>query len=214
MDQTKEEEVKPKNKGGRPRKVLRKQRAKRASPLNALRLAVKRRAIKKAHANPEYRKKNLAALAKARAARKGSPRLGVPDGWTRDTAMMQRVYDGIKADLLMDRMKAEGMIEQTKPGDYEVIIVEVAGKPVEVRVPKTEAGMAEAALREAVIGALSPLTYQKDKLGHIRTVLEWTKPKPATSSNVTVNTEDWLDAALKDNATYNDSNDEGADSAP
>jgi hypothetical protein len=105
---------------------------------------------------------------------------------------MQRVYDGIKADLLMDRMKAEGMIEQTKPGDFETITVEVAGKPVEVRVPKTEAGMAEAALREAVIGALSPLTYQKDKLGHIRTVLEWTKPKPAQTSNVNVNSEDWL----------------------
>jgi hypothetical protein len=215
MDQAKEEEVKPKNKGGRPRKVVRKQRTKRASLLNPLRLAVKRRAIKKAQANPEYRKKNLAALAKARAARKGPPRLGVPDGWTRGTAEMQRVYDGLRADLLMDRMKAEGMIEQTKPGDFEVIIIEVAGKPVEVRVPKTEAGMAEAALREAVIGALSPLTYQKDKLGHIRTVLEWTKPKPAATSNVNVNTEDWLAAALEDNATRNDdSNDEGADSAP
>lgn len=214
MDQTKEEEVKPKNKGGRPRKVQRKPRAKRSPKLSGIRFEARSRIAKAAAANPETRKKKLAALAKANAARKGAPRLGVPDGWTRDTAMMQRVYDGIKADLLMDRMKAEGMIEQTKPGDFDIVIVEVAGKPVEVRVPKTEAGMAEAALREAVIGALSPLTYAKDKLGHIRTVLEWTKPKPAQTSNVNVNSEDWLAAALEDNSTYNDSDDEGATGTP
>lgn len=213
MEAKEEAEVKPKNKGGRPRKVVRKKRTKRPSKLTGVRYEARSRINKASAANPETRKKKLAALAKARAARKG-PRIGVPDGWTRERADMQRVYDGIKADLLMDRMKAEGMIEQTKPGDYEVITVEVAGKPVEVRVPKTEAGMAEAALREAVIGALSPLTYQKDKLGHIRTVLEWTKPKPAQTSNVNVNTEDWLAAALEDNASYNDGNDEGADSAP
>jgi len=85
---------------------------------------------------------------------------------------------------------------------------------VEVRVPKTEAGMAEAALREAVIGALSPLTHSNSKPTYIRTVLEWTKPKPAQTSNVNVNTEDWLAEALKDNTTYNDSDDEGATSAP
>jgi hypothetical protein len=33
---------------------------------------------------------------------------------------MQRVYDGIKADLLIDRMKAEGMVDETKPGDFEL----------------------------------------------------------------------------------------------
>jgi hypothetical protein len=213
MDEAKEEEeVKPKNKGGRPRKVLRKQRKKRVSPLNPLRLAVKRRAALKAHANPEFRKKNLAALAKATAARKGPSRLGVPDGWTRGQADMQRVYDGIKADLLIDRMKAEGMVDETKPGDFEIVLVEYAGKMVEVRVPKTEAGMAEAALREAVIGALSPLTHSNSKPTYIRTVLEWTKPKPATTSNVNVSQEDWLAAALQDN---NDAaEDEGADSAP
>lgn len=210
-----EEEVKPKNKGGRPRKVLRKQRAKRAPVLSGIRFEARSRIAKAAAANPETRKKKLAALAKATAARKGPPRLGVPDGWTRETAEMQRVYDGIKADLLMDQMKAEGMVDATKPGDFEVIIVEVAGKPVEVRVPKTEAGMAEAALREAVIGALSPLTHSAAKPTYIKTVLEWTKPKPAATSNVNLNSEDWLAAALQDNSTYNDStDDEGATSAP
>jgi hypothetical protein len=149
-------------------------------------------------------------MAKARAARKGPARLGIPDGWTRDRADMQRVYDGIRADLIIDKMKAEGMVDETKPGDFELIVVEVAGKPIEVRVPKTEAGMAEAALREAVIGALSPLTHSKEKPTYIRTVLEWTKAKPAQTSNVNLNSEDWLDAALKDNAsTYDEDNDEG-----
>jgi hypothetical protein len=80
-------------------------------------------------------------------------------------------------------------------------------------VPKTEAGMAEAALREAVIGALSPLTHSASKPTYIRTVLEWTKPKPAQTSNVNLNSEEWLAAALQDNSTY-DATDEGADSAP
>lgn len=128
---------------------------------------------------------------------------------------MQRVYDGIRADLLIDKMKAEGMVDETKPGDFEILTVEVGGKPVEVRVPKTEAGMAQAALREAVIGAVSPLTHAKEKPTYIRTVLEWTKPKPAQTSNVNVNTEDWLDAALKENSTrYDADDDEGAPSAP
>ena len=210
MDQAKEAEVKPKNKGGRPRKLKRKQR-KRSSALTGIRFEARSRIAKAVAARPEVRKKKLAALKKANEAnraRRSQPRLGVPDGWTRVKAEMQRVYDGIRADLLIDRMEAEGMVDATKPEDFEVMIVEVAGKPFEVRVPKTEDGMARAALREAVIGALSPLTHAAAKPTYIRTVLEWTKPKPAQTSNVNVNTEDWLDAALKDNATYNDGNDE------
>jgi hypothetical protein len=214
MDQAKEEEVKPKNKGGRPRKSTRAKR-KRSSALTGIRFEARSRINKAVAARPEVRKKKLAALKKANAARKGPPRLGVPDGWTRGQAEMQRVYDGIRADQLIDRMKAEGMVDETKPGDFEIITVEVAGKPYEVRVPKTEAGMAEAALREAVIGALSPLTHATAKPTYIRTVLEWTKPKPAQTINQNLNSEDWLAAALQDNATYNDdAEDEGADSAP
>jgi hypothetical protein len=122
---------------------------------------------------------------------------------------MQRVYDGLRADLLIDRMKAKGMVDETKPGDFEILIVEVAGKPVEVRVPKTEAAMAEAALREAVIGALSPLTHSAAKPTYIRTVLEWTKAKPASTSNVNLGSEEWLEVALKDNTDSGDTTGEG-----
>jgi hypothetical protein len=217
MDEAKEEEVTPvKNKGGRPRKKVRKQRLKQPPKLSRRKHRIRSRAAKEAVKDPEVYAKCVANLAKARAARKGPPRLGVPDGWTRERADVQRVYDGIRADYLIDKMKAEGMVDETKPGDFEVLYVEVAGKQVEVRVPKTEAGMAEAALREAVIGALSPLTHGNNKPTYIRTVLEWTKPKPAQTSNVNLNSEDWLAAALEDNSTYDAEadTDEGASSAP
>jgi len=166
--------------------------------------------------DPEFRKRLRLRSRRNAASRvaKKLTRIGVPSGWTRDRADMQRVYDGIKADLLLDKMKAEGMVDETKPGDFEVLYVEVGGKKVEVRVPKTKAGMAEAALREAVIGALSPLTHASAKPTYIKTVLDWTMAKPAQTSHVNLNSEDWLAAALKDNSTYDDGDDEGATEAP
>jgi len=139
-------------------------------------------------------------MAKIRALRGSGPaRIGVPDGWNRYRADAQRVYDGIRADLIIDQMKAKGMVDETKPGAFEVMTVENNGLKHEVRIPKTEEGMAEAALREAVIGAISPLTHAASKVSYIRTVLEWTKKKPATDSNVSLKSEEWLEAALKDN---------------
>ena len=201
-EEAKEEEVTPKNKGGRPkRKIF---RTKRPPKSSRRKFRVRSKAAKKSYEDPDRLERARQHIIKARLARKGSPRLGTPDGWTRGEADMQRVYDGLRADLLIDRMKAEGMVDETKPGDFEIVIVKVGDKDVEVKVPKTEAGMAEAALREACIGALSPLTYAKDKLGHIRTVLEYTKKKPATDSNVNLSSEEWLEAALKDNTDSGD----------
>lgn len=210
MDETRQEETgEVKNKGGRPRKGTRAKRAKKVSPLSRRKLAVARRAAKKAFEDPAHYARQLQIMAKARRARKGSPRLGIPDGWTRERAEMQRMYDGIRADLLIDRMKAEGMVEQTKAGDFEIIEVEHGGKKIEVRIPKSESAIAEAALREAVIGALSPLTWTKDKLGYIRTALEYTKAKPAQTINQNHSAEDWLADALKDNAQTYDADRDG-----
>jgi len=81
--------------------------------------------------------------------------------------------------------------------------------------PRLKQAWRKAALREAVIGALSPLTHGNAKPTYIRTVLEWTKPKPAQTSNVNLNSEDWLAAALQDNSsTYDETDDEGATGAP
>jgi hypothetical protein len=214
MDEEKEEVAT--NKGGRPPKRDAKPRAKQPPKLSRRKRQKLSRAHKERYSDPDVLARQQQLIATARAAQKTPTRLGVPDGWTRERAEVQRVYDGLRADLLLDRMKAEGMVDETKPGDFEILMVEVAGKQIEVRVPKTEAGMAEAALREAVIGALSPLTHANSKPTYIRTVLEWTKPKPAQTSNVNLNSEEWLSAALQDNAsTYDDSDeDEGADQAP
>lgn len=210
MDPSKDqEEVKPKNKGGRPKKVERKERKtnyKRATKLDPLRLAVRRRAHKKLMADPAYRKMKRENMLKARAQRRVLSRVGVPDGWTYEQVEMQRVYDGLRVDLLLDRMIETGMINPTKPDDFERIVVEVHGKPVEVLVPITDEGRANAALREAMIGAVSPLTHSQGRINYIRTVLEWTKAKPAQTSNVNLNSEDWLDAALKDNGGYDATN--------
>ena len=66
MDEAKEEEVKPKNKGGRPRKkVWLNPRTKRPPKLTGIRFEARSRIAKAAAANPETRKKKLAALAKA-----------------------------------------------------------------------------------------------------------------------------------------------------
>lgn len=207
--ETEEKEEVAKNKGGRPPK--RDQQPRKKQPPKTKRYPAKARAVKKLHKDPIFRARNQMARERARAAQQanGPSRLGVPDGWTRGKADMQRVYDGIRADLLIDRMKAEGMVDETKPGDFEIVIVQIGEKNVEVKVPKTEAGMAEAALREACISALSPLTYSKDKLGWCRTVLEYTKKKPATDSNVNLNSEEWLEAALKDNADSGNGTAEG-----
>lgn len=208
-EEAKEEEV---NKGGRPPRAPWR-RKKQPPKLSRRKFRKRSQASKKSYEDPGRYERARINMAKARAARQGC-RIGVPDGWTKDRAELQRVYDGLRADLLLDRMKAEGMVDETKPGDFETVFVQMGEKTVEVKVPKTEAGMAEAALREAVIGALSPLTYSKDKLGHIRTVLEYTKAKPAQTSNVNVNSEDWLAAALQDNASAYDEDDEGATGAP
>jgi hypothetical protein len=218
MEEAKESQgdVKPKNKGGRPRKSTRKPRPKRQPKENALRHAVRSRAAKKGYNTPERRRARKQLMQKVTAIRvaKRQNRTGVPDGWTIGTASMQRVYDGIKADLLIDRMIETGMIEKPTLTDYERVSVLMNGEMVDVLVPLTDEGKAHAALREAMIGAVSPLTHANNKVAYIRTVLEWSKPKPAQTSNVNLNSEDWLAEALKDNAPTNDTADTGEDSAP
>ncbi len=191
--------------GGRPK--IKYKKTKLPAHLQKKKRPAQSRAMKVLYKNPVEKARILMRLDRAREIRKAAldgtpPRLGVPAGWTREQAEMQRVYDGIKADLLIDRMKAEGMIPETPTSDFEVIFVEVAGNRTELRVPKTEAAMAEAALREAMIGAMSPLTHANNRVPFIRTVLEWTKKKPATDINQNVTSEDWLEAALKDNDGY------------
>lgn len=221
MDETKEkEELVVRRKVGRPRKNPRKER-KRAPPTvtNPDRARHRRRYFTKRFENPEYREQNKQQLKKMKDLREAEPerfsRLGVPDGWTREQANIQREYDRVKADVIYNKMVEHGMADPIKEEDYEKVIVKVNGKDTEVLVPISDNGKAALALREATVAAISPLTHADKRIAAIRTVLEWTKPKPAQTTNMNLNkSEDWLAAALQDNTNSNDGAKPGANSAP
>lgn len=214
--QVEAEGVKPKRPRGRPKKIRRKERKRRPRKTNALRHSVLSRAAKKRCQDPEFRRKNLEALKRAREARKknGPPRLGVPDGWTRETASAQRIKDAERAEAIIAKLIEQGMVDAINPDEYEKIVVKVGDKEHTVLVPKTDDAKAVTALREAMVHAISPLTGAKERPAYVRMVLDFTKKKPATDSNVNVGAEDWLTNALKDNAQTNDDDKSGADSAP
>jgi hypothetical protein len=68
----------------------------------------------------------------------------------------------------------------------------------DVAVPETDAGKAEAALKEAFVLAMGP-SDQKIKIQAINTVLAYTKSKPESRSKLTLNkAEDFLDAIEND----------------
>jgi hypothetical protein len=112
-----------------------------------------------------------------KADRKANPekfkRTGTPNGMTRATAAPLWADARLKADRYIKRMQDEGELPK-------------------VLVPGSDEEKGVAALHEATVLALGP-TDKQLKLAAIRTVLEWTKAKPATRSKIDVTTsEDWL----------------------
>jgi hypothetical protein len=102
-------------------------------------------------------------------------RSGVPTGFTKET--IQPHWD--RAGELADRF---------------IAIMKDQGELPEVAVPDSDAGKAEAALREAFVLAVGP-SDQKIKIQAINTVLNFTKSKPESKSKLTLNkAEDFLDA--------------------
>jgi len=83
-----------------------------------------------------------------------------------------------KADILMDYFEREGMME------------------FDPDIPEEE--MARACLREALVLALSPLRNEQVKMSALRTVLAYTKPKPATKSEINLLDNAWWQEVLKD----------------
>jgi hypothetical protein len=70
---------------------------------------------------------------------------------------------------------------------------------VSLVVPDSDAGKAEAALREAFVLAVGP-TDQKIKIQAINTVLNFTKSKPESKSKLTLDkAEDFLSMVAVDN---------------
>jgi hypothetical protein len=83
------------------------------------------------------------------------------------------------------------------PAD-EVVVVHNGDDVSEVRVPSSDNGKAEAALKEAFVLAVGP-SDQKIKIQAINTVLNFTKSKPESKSKLTLNkAEDFLDSIMND----------------
>lgn len=100
------------------------------------------------------------------------------------------------ADRFIQIMKDQGELPETE----KVMVLDENGASELVEVPNTDAGKAEAALREAFVLAVGP-SEQKIKIQAINTVLNFTKSKPESKSKLTLNkAEDFLDA-IADNGS-------------
>lgn len=106
-------------------------------------------------------------------------RSGVPNGMPKAQAMVLWAQAREKSEWLM-----------TKLEEAEVITFD----------PNlTEEQMARAALTEAFAIVMSPMGDGKERLAAIRTVLEWTKAKPATKTDLKLSTaEKWLEEVVVD----------------
>lgn len=135
------------------------------------------RALKTRWADPEQRAKltaSISAAAKRRTPENHRYRRGVPDG--------------------MNAEQADAAWAQARElGRKFIKIMEDKDEVLKVVIPGSEAEMAKAALEEAFVMAVGPLSDAKTKNTAIRTVLEWTKAKPESKSKLTVTkAEDWL----------------------
>ncbi|WP_456723056.1 hypothetical protein [Bradyrhizobium sp. USDA 4350] len=145
-------------------------------------------------ATPEFREKMAQRDAARAAAAKLNPtkffRFGVPDGMRRaDVAPLWERANQL-ADRFIQIMKDKDELPQVE----EVVVQGDDGEQTLVSVPTTDAGKAEAALREVAVLAFGPST-QQIKIQAINTLLAYTKSKPESKSKLTLNkAEDFLDS--------------------
>lgn len=100
---------------------------------------------------------------------------GQADGMTKEETFAVQALVREKVDYIMDTLEMEGILKFT-----------------------TDEDMARECLREAFRIALSPGNAQT-QMAAIRTVLEFTKAKPATKTDLTLkNHEAWLNAVVAD----------------
>jgi hypothetical protein len=110
---------------------------------------------------------------------------GVPDGMRRPEADKLWALAREKAAFIMDELEKENIVE------------------FDPNIPEDQ--MAKLALQEALVMALSPLSDAKLKTTNVRTVLEWTKAKPATKTNLTLDSHvQWLEAVKADHRATKD----------
>jgi hypothetical protein len=107
-------------------------------------------------------------------------RTGVPDGMRREEADAIWAQAREKASYIMDKLEEAGVVAFNPDVPEDV--------------------MAREALKGAFAMAMGPAPHNsKDKLTAIRTVLEWTKAKPATKTDLRLNSaEAWLSEVVED----------------
>lgn len=114
---------------------------------------------------PEQRKERAIKAVNSRKVYKGKPK-GAPTGWTEKEFLRAQHQARIDAKRIIDIMATEGLLPQDD--------------------------MAKEALLEAYMMMKTPNAV-RDKLSIIRTILEYTKSKPASTQNVNIKTaEDFL----------------------
>lgn len=151
-------------------------------------------ALKKAQfADPEFKARHSAAIKASHAADPDKySRLGVPNGYTRET--IAPVWEQVEelADRFIQIMQDKGEL----PDDV-VELINDDGEIKTVTVPATDDGMAKAALRQAFVLAVGPVD-KKIQIQAINTVLNFTRAKPESKTKLTLNkAEDFLDEILK-----------------
>lgn len=147
--------------------------------------------------DPEFQEKMRLRNERIAELRKANPakfnRHGVPDGMRRAQAEPLWARARELADRFIQIMKDKGEL----PED-ELVVIENDGDMSEIRIPSSDAGKAEAALRETFVLAVGP-SDQKVKIQALNTVLAYTKSKPESRSKLTLNkAEDFLDAIADD----------------
>ena len=127
-------------------------------------------------AEPEYRAKMVERDHRREQLRKADPerfsRLGVPNGMRKAEAERLWAVAETQADKVIQTLKAEGVLPEAAAATAAA--QQSANNSV---FPDTEAGMAEAALREAFRLALGP-TGTRAKLSALDTVMKYTRLKP------------------------------------
>ncbi len=107
-------------------------------------------------------------------------RLGIPTGMTRVETEKLWAQAEQQADTAIRGLEARGIVPA-------------------VVVPDSDEAMAKAALREVVVIALGPAKDKRVKARALRTLLQFTKPKPAPKIETKmVNVEEWLKTMAQD----------------
>lgn len=144
-------------------------------------------ALKKCWQDPEFRERMALRDARRSALMKAYPerffRRGVPDGMRKREADAAWSEARILADKAVSKMIEEGMVE-FDPNS----------------VPDSDDEIAKRALKEACVLALGP-SEQRVKIAALKTVLEFTKKKPAQTQDVNLNdATNWLKQVAEDDA--------------